>query len=121
MDPLENADAVVDSITQTLLAYPKKMRRTITYDNGAENSKHMVINKNLGTQSFFCDPMCSWQKGSVENTIGLVRRWWTKKTDFGAVTDDQIRWTEAWLNSLPKKCLGFKTPKEALRSVALNG
>lgn len=119
--PAKNAEAVVNSISQTLLNYSKKMRRTITYDNGSENANHMEINKNLGTQSFFCDPMASWQKGSVENTIGLIRRWWPKKTDFQTVSDDEIARTEAWINSLPKKCLGFKTPREALRSVALNG
>jgi len=65
--------------------------------------------------------MCSWQKGTVENTIGLFRRWLTKKTDFEIVPEEQIQKTQEWLNSLPRKCLGFRTPKEALKGVALNG
>ena len=61
--PAKNAESVRKAVTRALGGYPNSLRRTITYDNGSENTKHESINKKLGTKSFFCDPMCSWQKG----------------------------------------------------------
>lgn len=120
--PAKTAAFMRKSISKALRRYPQHLRRTITYDNGSENAQHVEINKELGTASYFCAPMHSWEKGSVENTAGLVRRRFPKKTDFKIVTDDQVRRTERWLNALPRKCLGFKTPTEACReSVALSG
>lgn len=120
--PAREARLVRASINRALIVYPPQLRRTITFDNGGENTQHMGINKRLGTASYFCDPMCSWQKGSVENVAGLVRRRLPKRTDFATVSRAQVRKTEHWLNSLPRKCLGFKTPAEAFRdSVALTG
>lgn len=120
--PVKQATAVRHSITTALVGYPAHLRRSITYDNGSENVLHAEINRELGTASYFCEPMCSWQKGSVENAAGLVRRWLPKKTDFATVSLRQLKKTELWLNSLPRKCLGFKTPAEAFRqSVALTG
>jgi len=122
MLPAKNAASVQKSISRALQGYPKGLRRTITYDNGSENTRHQQINKRLGTKSYFCEPMRSWEKGSVENVAGLVRRWLPKKTDFATVTLQKIKKTEHWLNSLPRKCLGFQTPAEAFRkSVALTG
>jgi len=88
------------------------MRRTITYDNGSENVEHQKVNKVLGTQSYFCNPYCSWERGSVENTIGLVRRYLPKKTDFSEVSEVQLKTIESLINSRPRKCLDFKTPAE---------
>ncbi len=117
--PAKNAEAMRKSTARVLGRYPTHLRRTITYDNGSENAQHLLVNQMLGTQSYFCDPMCSWQKGSVENVAGLVRRRLPKKTDFRIVSQAQVKKTERWLNSLPRKCLGFRTPAEAFRSVAL--
>lgn len=118
--PAKTAAHMRKSITKVLRGYPEHLRRTITYDNGSENTHHLEINKELGTKSYFCAPMHSWEKGSVENTAGLVRRRLPKKTDFKLMSEGQIRKTERWLNALPRKCLGFKTPTEArLESVAL--
>lgn len=114
------AAAVRKAITRSLAQYPKKLRRSITYDNGRENVLHIRVNKALGTKSYFCEPMQSWQKGSVENAAGLVRRWLPKKTDFANVSASRIRQIERWLNGLPRKCLGYKTSAEVFRrSVAL--
>ncbi len=117
--PAKNAEAMRNSTVRVLGGYPLHLRRSITYDNGSENAQHLLVNQMLGTQSYFCDPMCSWQKGSVENVAGLVRRRLPKKTDFRIVSQAQVKKTERWLNSLPRKCLGFRTPAEAFRSVAL--
>ncbi len=118
----KDAESMRSATTKALGSYPQKARRSITYDNGSENVKHVEVNRQLGTVSYFCEPMHSWEKGSVENVAGLVRRRLPKKTDFSLVTVEQVKMTENWLNSLPRKCLGYQTPKEAFReSVALNG
>ena len=119
--PAKTGAAMRISTNRALARYPEHLRRSITYDNGSENVQHERVNAVLGTVSYFCEPMHSWQKGSVENAAGLVRRWLPKKTDFAKVSSDQVRKIERWLNGLPRKCLGFKTPAEAFRlSVALN-
>lgn len=110
------------ALNRSLARYPRGLRRTITYDNGRENVEHVLVNKTLGTKSFFCAPMHSWEKGSVENAAGLVRRRLPKKTDFAILPVAAIKSTERWLNGLPRKCLGYKTAAEAFRlSVALAG
>lgn len=100
------------AITKALKKFPKKARRTITYDNGSENVDHMLTNKTLETSSFFCEPFHSWEKATVENTIGLIRRVYPKKTDFDLITDRDVKKLEIMLNNRPRKCLSFKTPLE---------
>ncbi len=91
-------------------------RRSITYDNGLENAKHEEINRVLNTQSYFCNPYHSWEKGSVENVNGLIRRYIPKKTDLSLIPDEQISYIETQINDRPKKCLAYKTPKEVFNS-----
>lgn len=100
------------AIVGRLSAYPEEARRSITYDNGSENVEHTAVNVELGTRSYFCNPYRSWEKGSVENVAGLVRRTLPKKTDFGEVTDRELRRIEWELNHRPRKVLGFRTPAE---------
>lgn len=120
--PAKDAASMRASINRALARYPKHLRRSITYDNGSENAQHLQVNARLGTKSYFCEPMHSWEKGSVENAAGLVRRCLPKKTDFAMVSLDQVKRTERWINGLPRKCLGFQTAVEAFRqSVALSG
>ena len=110
-----------NALTRRLSRYPKHMRKTITYDNGSENVQHMDINKVLGTQSYFCNPFHSWEKGSVENVIGLVRVFLPKSTDFAIITKEQLKRVENLINERPRKCLGYKTPNEDFTSsVALH-
>jgi IS30 family transposase len=118
------AAAVRQAITTMLAAYPADRRHTITYDNGHENVEHEYINQRLGTMSFFCNPYHSWEKGTVENLIGLIRRYLPKRTDFSKIRKDRIVAIENRLNSRPRKCLAFRTPNEVSRqlsSVALTG
>lgn len=103
-------------LIQALGAYPPKMRRTLTYDNGHENLEHLKINIALGTRSFFCDPYQSWQKGTVENSIGLIRRYFPKTVDFAELSEKEIKWVERRLNDRPRKCLNYQTPKEAFKA-----
>lgn len=114
------AQATRCAITRILSHYPKHARRSITYDNGSENIEHREANTVLGTKSYFTEPYRSWQKGTVENTIGLIRRVLPKKTNFDCVSDRQIKTLERHLNNRPRKCLNFRTPLERFRhSVAL--
>jgi len=98
---------------QQLRWIPKLMRKSFTYDNGRENVCQIYINKQFGTRSYFCEPGRSWEKGTVENTIGLIRRFMPKKAHFENMTDQDIKRVEDWLNDRPRKCLNFLTPREA--------
>jgi IS30 family transposase len=82
----KKSNKLVGMLTRRLSNYPQALRRTITYDNGSENVEHERINKMLGTKSYFCNPFHSWEKGSVEYSIGLVRRFLPKKTDFAKIS-----------------------------------
>lgn len=100
------------ALTRTLSRLPLHARRTVTYDNGSENVEHFRVNEVLGTQSYFCNPYRSWEKGTNENTIGLIRRLYPKKTNFNHVSRTDVKALERRLNNRPRKCLSFKTPFE---------
>jgi IS30 family transposase len=119
----KGAHPMSTALTMRLKRYPEWFRSSITYDNGSENTEHIRTNKILGTRSYFCEPFHSWEKGTVENTIGLVRHFFPKKTDFAKVSKNRINAVERWLNNRPRKCLGFLTPLEVANSlgVALRG
>ena len=85
---------------------------TLTFDNGKEFSDHAVIDKILGCQSYFAHPYSSWERGLNENTNGLIRQYFPKKTDFDQVSVDEIAEVESKLNRRPRKCLDTKTPNE---------
>lgn len=104
------------ALTRRLSRCPAHLRKTITYDNGSENTDHEKTNDVLGTRSYFCAPYHSWEKGTVENTIGLVRRSLPKKTDFAIVSSKELRTIERRINNRPRKCLGYRTPAEAYKA-----
>ena len=88
---------------------PEPLKRSVTFDNGGEFAEY----KTLGMDTFFCDPSAPWQRGTIENTNGIIRRDMPRKTDISNYTlsdIDQLTWA---INSTPRKCLGFKTPAEA--------
>lgn len=101
---------------------PAIFRKTLTRDRGAENLGYEELEHELGIQCFFAHAYHSWERGSNENTNGLVRRFFPKKTDFRTVTDEEIRRVEYLLNTRPRKRLGWKTPYQVfyeLTGVAL--
>ena len=98
------------AIVQRLKNVDEPLRRTLTLDRGTENAEY----KTFGLQVFFCDPYSSWQKGSVENVIGLLRRYLPKGLDLATITPRHLRALQDKLNNRPRKCLGFKTPHEVL-------
>jgi len=112
----KSARAMSNALTRRLSRYPTDLRLSITYDNGPENAEHMRTNKILGTSSYFCEPFHSYERGTVENTIGLVRRFLPKKTNLANISQHHLSKIEHWLNKRPRKCLGFKTPAEVLNA-----
>lgn len=120
--PDKTARSARRALHASLKDLPAILRRSVTYDNGSENVEHLRLNFDLKMDSYFCQPYHSWEKGTVENTNGLIRRFLPKKTNFDMIPDDQIRRIESWLNNRPRKCLGFQSPAEVLTSfVALDG
>ena len=114
----KSASHMADSLISALADVPQQLRKTITYDNGTENAQHERTNQALGVASFFCQPYHSWEKGGVENCIGLIRRFYPKKTDWALLSQADLDIVEFKLNTRPKKCLGFMTPQEAFVALA---
>jgi len=112
----KGAKETLDAVTNRLGVLPQKFRRTLTLDNGTENTKHEVITEEIGVKCYFAHPYASWERGTNENANGLVRRYFPKGTDFAKITDGQVALVERLLNNRPRKCLGFKTPIEAAAS-----
>jgi len=86
--------------------------KSLTFDNGGEGANHWKIRNEYHIETYFCDPYCSWQKGTVENTNGLIRRYFPKGTNFETITRQQIYDTQERLNNRPRKILEYKTPSE---------
>lgn len=98
----------------------KKMSRglkisTFTWDNGIENRNHEELITVLNIQNYFCNPYHSWEKGTVENTIGRIRRFIPKGADISVYSNEDIQKIEDWLNHTPRKCLKYKTPYEIMK------
>jgi IS30 family transposase len=114
--PRRTARAMRLTLTRALAPLPPQARHTITYDNGSENADHQRVNATLGMRSYFCTPYTSQERGTVENTAGLVRRFFPKRTNFGTLRASAIKAVERWLNHRPRRILGFQTPAEVFRS-----
>lgn len=102
---------------------PKEFKFTVTLDNGSENSDWKAIENIIGIKCFYANPYHSWERGTNENTNGLIRDYFPKKTDFDMITNEEISFVENELNNRPRKRLGYKTPLEVFNSasVALQG
>ncbi|MCK1589600.1 IS30 family transposase [Bradyrhizobium sp. GM0.4] len=108
------AEAVRDVITRTVITLPEELRRSLTWDQGAEMAQHDRLKIDAGIQVYFCDPQSPWQRGTNENTNGLLRQYFPKGTDLSIHSADEISAVAAALNARPRKTLGWKTPAEAL-------
>lgn len=93
----------------------KKIAYTMTLDNGGEFSLHENISKALDMKIFFATPYCSWERGTNENTNGLIRQYFKKTINFDIVTEEEIQLVENKLNNRPRKCLGYQTPYEVFQ------
>ena len=108
------AVAVCDAITRTIITLPEQLRRSLTWDQGAEMAQHGRLKIDAGMQIYFCDPHSPWQRGTNENTNGLLRQYFPKGTDLSMHSSGEIAAVAAALNSRPRKTLAWKTPAEAL-------
>jgi IS30 family transposase len=111
------AEAVRDAITCTIATLPDALRRSLTWDQGVEMTEHPRLRIDTGLQVYFCDPHSPWQRGTNENTNGLLRQYFPKGTDLSAHSADDLAAVAAALNARPRKTLGWRTPAETLEEV----
>ena len=107
------AEAVRDSITGMITNLPEQLRRSLTWDQGAEMAQHAQLKIDTGLHVYFCDPHSPWQRGTNENTNGLLRQYFPKGTDLSAHSTDTLEAVALALNTRPRKTLGWRTPAEA--------
>ena len=104
----KSSEEMKNAVIHLLRPY-KDFIETLTFDNGTENALHYEIGETLDADTFFCHVYSSWEKGTVENTIGLIRRIFPKGTDWRQVSQEDIKELERQMNCRPRKCLQFKT------------
>jgi transposase, IS30 family len=108
------AAAVRDAIAETITTLPEQLRRSLTWDQGIEMAQHVQLRLDTGLQIYFCDPRSPWQRGTNENTNGLLRQYFPKGTDLARHNADDLAAVAEALNSRPRKTLGWRTPAEVL-------
>lgn len=110
----KEADEVAAMIGRLFAAMPPACRKSLTLDNGKEFARHEKIAKGSGLDVFFARPYHSWERGTNENTNGLIRRLHPKKSSFAEIEEEDLRRIDQYLNDRPRKCLGWMTPREKM-------
>jgi len=111
------AEAVRDAIADQIMVLPEQLRRSLTWDQGAELAQHVQLRIDTGLAIYFCDPHSPWQRGTNENTNGLLRQYFPKGTDLARHSRDELDAVALSLNTRPRKTLGWKSPAEALNEL----
>ena len=120
--PAKTAVVTSDAVIARLSVLPPKLRQTLTVDNGAENQDWERLEQKLNLNCYHAHPYCSGERGTNENTNGLIRWYYPKRTDFATISEEAISAVEEALNNRPRKRLGWKTPLEVFNtSVAVRG
>jgi IS30 family transposase len=109
------SDVTVRVVKGRMKDLPPALRRSMTFDNGKEFAEHHQLTRRLKLDVYFADPYASWQRGTNENTNGLLRQYFPKGTDFTRIGDDEVVRVEQSLNERPRKRLGYRTPAEILK------
>src|SRR5215213_7018098 len=111
------ADLVADALAAKITTLPAALTRTLTWDQGHEMAQHVRFTQATGVEVYFCDPKSPWQRGSNENTNGLLRQYLPRTLDFRTLTQADFDAIADQLNGRPRQTLGFKTPSQALAVV----
>lgn len=112
-----NAEAMVTGLTGTIGTLPAALKRSVTWDQGTEMAGHKAFRVATGCPVYFCDPASPWQRGSNENTNGLLRQYFPKGTDLSVYSKEDLEFVARQLNDRPRKTLGFLTPAQKLRDL----
>ena len=107
-----DATAVRIAFARAVKGIPRDLKRTLTYDRGSEMAQHKLFTKDTNIQVYFADPHSPWQRGTNENTNGLIRQFFPKGIDFNSITKKEIKRVQDLLNDRPRKVLHFKKPDE---------
>ena len=108
------AEAVREAITKAMASLPDQFRKSLTWDQGTEMSQHAKLSIDTGLEVYFCNPQSPWQRGTNENTNGLLRQYFPKGTDLSAHKANELKAVALALNTRPRKTLGWRTPAESL-------
>ncbi len=108
---METNKAMIEAFSKL----PSKFKKSCTLDNGAEFTGHEEVTRKTGMKIYFATPYHSWERGTNENTNGLIRWYFPKKTNFDDISDEEITRVQDLLNNRPRKCLGYRTPNEVFR------
>jgi len=114
--PSKDTATVVAALSRYVRKLPASLRRSLTWDRGLEMAKHKSFTVATNVQVYFCDPQSPWQRGSNENTNGLLRQYFPKRTDLSVHTQAELDKVALRLNQRPRKTLGFETPASRLRA-----
>lgn len=117
--PLKNKSAseVRKAFAKEMKKLPQSLRRSLTYDQGREMAEHKMFTKETKIKVYFAHPSSPWERGTNENTNGLIRQYFPRGTNFGLLTRAEIKRVQRSLNGRPRKTLGYRTPAEALRKL----
>ena len=108
--------AVVAALSRHVRKLPTSLRRSLTWDRGLEMAKHKTFTVATNVKVYFCDPQSPWQRGTNENTNGLLRQYFPKRTDLSGYSQAELDKVALRLNQRPRKTLGFETPASRLRA-----
>jgi IS30 family transposase len=114
------AEAVRDAIAASIVKLPDELRRSLTWDQGTEMAEHARLRFETGLPIYFCDPRSPWQRGTNENTNGLLRQYFPKGTDLCKHSVEELDAVAVTLNGRPRKTLGWRTPAEVLNDYIIS-
>jgi IS30 family transposase len=120
--PLRSASSseLCQALIKRLRRLPPALRRSLTYDRGTEMAQHLIVSEQLNMPVYFCRPYSPWQRGTNENTNGLIRQYLPKGLDLSTVTEQQLHQIERTLNNRPRRVLGYRSPQEIFDALPSN-
>ena len=112
----KDTTTVVAALSQYVRKLPASLRRSLTWDRGLEMAQHKSFTVDTEVKVYFCDPQSPWQRGTNENTNGLLRQYFPKRTDLSGYSQTELDEVALRLNQRPRKTLGFQTPADRLQA-----